>query len=177
MPDMNLILIGYRGCGKTTLGIKLAHQLWKDFVDTDQEACRRFGIDSIAEIWEKHGEPAWRDMEVQVTRDVLKRDNQVIALGGGTVMQPDARQAIADAPNARRIYLYCQPDELLRRIQTDAQTAAARPNLTSLGGGLAEVQAVLDERDPVYRQLADAVFNVTHTNPDEALRHLIARHL
>ena len=174
---MNIVLFGYRGSGKTTIGRKLADQLWKDFVDVDQEACRRFGIDSIAEIWQQHGEAAWRDMEVRVVQDLMQRDEQVIALGGGTLMQPAARTAVEQAEHARRIYLSCEPAELHQRIQKDPDTSATRPNLTKLGGGVEEIRAMLDERQPVYRAVADAELEVTHLSPDAAVRYLVRRHL
>ncbi|HEX7008560.1 MAG TPA: shikimate kinase [Phycisphaeraceae bacterium] len=174
---MNIVLIGYRGCGKTTIGKKLAHQLWKTFVDVDEQTCKRFGIDSIARIWELHGEPAWRQQEIEVTRELMARDDQVIGLGGGTLMQPDARQAVEQAAHAKRIYLYCEPEELFRRVSQDPNSCDTRPNLTPLGGGLEEIKTVLAQRDPVYRQVADAIFDVTHVSPDEAVRYLIAKYL
>ncbi|MFP4144489.1 MAG: shikimate kinase [Phycisphaeraceae bacterium] len=174
---MNVILIGYRGSGKTTIGRKLADQLWKEFADVDDAVRRRFGIDSIAEIWETHGEAAFREAEVETVRELLGRENHVIALGGGTVMQPGGREAVEQAADAKRIYLYCQPEELFARIEADAATATARPSLTAMGGGIEEIRAVLAERDPVYREVADAVFDVTHVSPDEAVRYLVAQYL
>ena len=60
---MNIILIGYRGSGKTTVGRLLADQLNKTFVDVDDEICGRFGGRTIADIWERDGERAYRDVE------------------------------------------------------------------------------------------------------------------
>lgn len=177
---MNLILFGYRGCGKTTLGRKLAAQLWKDFADGDQEVRKRFDGRSIADIWQTDGEPAFREAEAQVTAELVKLENHVIALGGGALMHPDVLQAVKDAPDAKRIYLECEAEELERRIHADAATASARPSLTAAGaggGGLDEIKQVLAERDPVYREVADHVFNVTHTHPDEAARFIVAKFL
>lgn len=171
---MNIILLGYRGSGKTSMGRLLADQLWKDFVDLDDEIVRRFDGLSIAEIWQQFGEPAFREKEVEAARDICSRDDLVIALGGGTVMQPGAREAVEQS-DARRIYLYCEPQVLCSRIQGDEATAANRPSLTEQDGGIKEIEAVLAERDPVYREVADVVFDVTHLNIDDGVRYLIDR--
>lgn len=175
MSLMNIVLVGYRGSGKTTIGKRLASQLWKTFVDVDRETCRRFDDAAVADIWQTHGEPAWREAEAAVTVELLGRSNQVIALGGGSVVIPAVRQALEQASDCRTIYLRCDSSELHRRIQGDAQSATSRPSLTDRGGGLDEIQAVLAEREPMYRAVADEEFDVTRTGIDETVRHLIKR--
>jgi shikimate kinase len=172
---MNIILIGYRGCGKTTLGKRLAEELWKTYADVDVVTAKRFGTDSIAEIWATHGEPAWRAAEVQVTAELVAKPDMVIGLGGGTLMQPAAREAVTKAADTRRIYLKCDADVLFQRISADSQTAKTRPALTNLGGGIEEVRAVLAQREPVYEAVADKVFDVTHLSPPDAVRYIIER--
>jgi len=171
----NIILIGYRGSGKTTIGKLLADQLWKKFVDVDDQTCKRFGGKTIAAIWQEFGEPAWRKEEVEVTRDLCTKKGMIIGLGGGTLMQPAAKQAVKDAPNTVRIYLKCEPQELFRRISADSQSAATRPALTAHGGGLAEIEEMLKLREPVYLEVADHVFDVTNIEPEKGLHHLIKR--
>ncbi len=173
MGAMNIILIGYRGSGKTTIGRKLADQLWKTYVDVDDEACKRLGNRTIAEIWAADGKAAWRQTEVEVARDLMGRKDHVIGLGGGTLMQPGAREAVEQAKDAVRIYLLCDPQVLFERISKDPQSGTARPNLTNLGGGVEEIKTVLSQREPVYRAVADKVFDVTHLGPDDAVRYLI----
>ena len=169
---MNVILIGYRGSGKTTLGRKLADQLWKTFVDVDDGIRARFANKTITRIWNEDGERAYRDTEVAVTRELCRRDDQVIGLGGGTLMESGAREAVEQA-DAVRIYLKCDPEELNRRIDLDGQSAASRPSLTGLGGGIDEIVVMLEKREPVYEAVADKIFDVTHVGPDDALRYLI----
>lgn len=170
----NIILIGYRGCGKTSIGKLLADQLWKTFVDVDNETCKRFDNSSIAAIWEEFGEAKWREAEVEVTQSLCKRSDHIIGLGGGTLMEAGAREAVENA-DARRIYLKCEPEVLFQRISADTRSAATRPNLTNLGGGVDEIKAMLDKREPVYEAVADVVFDVTQVDIDGAVRHLIKR--
>lgn len=174
---MNVILIGYRGSGKTSVGKKLAAQLWKTFVDVDVETCGKFGGKTIAAIWQESGEPAWRKAEEEVVRDLLAKDNLVIGLGGGTVMIPGLAEAMKAAPDTKRIYLRCEPEELHRRISGDSQSAATRPSLTTHGGGLEEIRTVLAQREPVYRQVADGEFDVTRVGVDDTVRYLIQKFL
>ena len=172
---MNVILLGYRGSGKTSIGKKLANELWKDFVDVDDVVRKRFGGVTIAEIWQTHGEPAFRQAEAEATAELVKRDDHVIALGGGTLTTQAGRSALASAQNATRIYLACDPDTLAQRIAGDSTTGDERPSLTGGADPADEVRQVLAERDPVYREAADIVFDVTHCSIEEAVRHLIAK--
>jgi shikimate kinase len=171
---MNIILIGYRACGKTSMGKLLAEQLWKTFKDVDDETCKLFRNHSIADIWREHGEPAWREKEVQVTQKLCASQDMVIALGGGTLMQPAARQAV-EASTGVRIYLKCKPEELHRRIHSDTRSSHTRPSLTATGGDLEEIKAVLAVREPVYEAVADKVFDVTHTPVADAVSYVIHR--
>jgi shikimate kinase len=173
---MNLVLLGYRASGKTTLGKALAQSLKWDFVDTDEATRQRFGGRAIAQVWADEGEPAFRAAECDVVAEVLSQDQTVIALGGGTPMQPRARAALeAAADRAIRVYLKAPAQILSQRIDQDAQSGAERPALTPHGGGLEEVRSVLAEREPVYLALADEIFDTTHLTleaTDEAVAHL-----
>ncbi|MEM8738292.1 MAG: shikimate kinase [Planctomycetota bacterium] len=184
---MNIILMGYRGSGKTSIGRQIASQTWKDFVDSDHEVVARFSGRSIAEIWADPGEPAFRAAEAEVVQELVQRENHVIALGGGAVMHPDAADAIRGAPDARRIYLACRPAVLAQRLADDPATAASRPPLRPQDDAsdpapagaatVEEITAVLAERDPVYRELADVVFDVTYLNLPDAVAYLARHHL
>ena len=168
---MSIVLIGYRGCGKTTVGRKLADRLWQTFVDTDELVVRK-AVKSIKEIFEQDGEAAFRDIESQVVRDVALLEDHVIALGGGSLGREENRRAVKGAGH-KLIYLKCDPEELHRRIHADPQTADARPSLTALGGGIEEIRTILAEREPVYRGAMTAELDVTHLSPEDAVVYIV----
>jgi shikimate kinase len=167
---MSIVLIGYRGSGKTTIGKKLASRLWQTFIDIDDLIVKRAG-QTIMEIFEQQGEPYFRELEAQVVREVAQLQDHVIGLGGGTLMREENRKILKEKGH-KLIYLKCEPEELLRRVQADPQTYATRPNLTHLGGGINEIKMMLDQREPVYRQVKDAELDVTRLTPDEAVVYI-----
>ena len=167
---MSIALIGYRGSGKSTTGKRLADRLWQPFVDTDELIVKKAGK-SIKQIFESSGEAGFRDLEAKAVADVCKLSEHVIALGGGAVLREANRKAIKDA-GLKVVYLRCEPEELVKRIQADPETAATRPSLTGLGGGIEEVRKLLAEREPVYRSVMTAELDVTHLSPQDAVVYI-----
>jgi shikimate kinase len=167
---MNVLLIGYRGSGKTTIGRRLADRLWWNFVDLDERLVARAGK-SIRRIFEEDGEAAFRDLESALLQEALAADETVFATGGGVVVREENRRLIRQS-GAKVIYLRCEPAELHRRIQADTATAEMRPALTALGGSEAEVAQKLAEREPLYREVMTAELDVTHLTIDEAIPRL-----
>src|SRR5690349_16434738 len=107
---MSIVLIGYRGSGKTTVGRKLADRLWQKLVDTDELVVAKAGK-TIKEIFEKDGEARFRDLESEVVKEVAKLPDAVISVGGGAVMREENRAALNEGGH-RIIYLKCEPEEL-----------------------------------------------------------------
>jgi shikimate kinase len=164
---MSVILIGYRGSGKTTVGKRLADRLWQKFVDTDELIVKAAGR-SIREIFEHEGEPRFRDLETDALKQALALIDHVVALGGGAVLREENRKMIKQA-TSKRIYFRCEPQVLLKRIQGDAQSGLTRPSLTQLGGGIDEIRQLVAQREPLYREVMTAELDVTNLTPDEAL--------
>jgi shikimate kinase len=170
---MLTLLIGPRGCGKTSIGRALADRRGVSFVDLDDLVLARFAEPTVAAVWEDRGEPAWREAEV-ATLDALllppiADGGAVIALGGGTPMIPAAREIIEAARTAgvvrAVVYLKCTVAELERRLRA---APGDRPSLT--GSGVAEeIAAVLAEREPTYEAIADVVHEVADGEAPEGV--------
>jgi shikimate kinase len=145
-----IFLIGYRGTGKSAVARHLAERLGFDSIDADEEIERRAGK-SIATIFADDGEPAFRNLESQLVAELARRRRTVIALGGGAVLRETNRIAIRAAGPV--VWLTAPVDVIVARLATDPATAGRRPNLTKTGGR-AEVEALLAERTPIYRECA-----------------------
>jgi shikimate kinase len=168
---MGVVLIGYRGSGKTTVGRELARRTGRPFVDADDLVIARAGK-TIREIFEQEGEPVFRDHESAVLRDVLGRVDHIVSVGGGA-LDRETNRPLFSGGNHRVIYLRCDTDALLHRIQSDVQTAAMRPALTKLGGGLDEIDVVLARREPVYRSVLTDEIDVTHLSVSQVVDRII----
>jgi shikimate kinase len=168
---VSILLIGYRGSGKTTLGSALAARLGWSFVDLDQRISQAAGM-TIREIFQRHGQPHFRDLETLHLLQSLKLKNHVIALGGGAVLAKANQKAIAEARHPV-VYLKAAAQELHRRILADPVTAQQRPSLTHLGGNVDEIRALLAEREPIYLSVKTVELNVQGKAIDELVDELI----
>jgi 3-phosphoshikimate 1-carboxyvinyltransferase len=146
-----VVLIGYRCSGKTSIGRVLATRLGWSFVDTDAEVEREAGR-SVAAIVEAEGWSGFRERERQAVKRLASADKVVIAVGGGAVLDPENRAELKR--RARVVYLRCEPAAVAGRMAADTHTASQRPSLTG-SDALAEIEQVMEEREPVYTEMAD----------------------
>ncbi len=164
--------MGLRGCGKSTLGRLLAEGFGRPLVEIDEQILATFPEASVAEVWAANGEAAWRAAETRVLCECLQSAGQVIALGGGTPMIPEARQLIEAEQRARRarvIFLRCRVAELTHRL---LKNPGDRPPLLA-GDATQEIARVAAMRQPTYRSLADIELDVTETTPAEAAAAIV----
>lgn len=169
---MPITLIGYRGSGKTSVAAPLAARLGWEWIDADTEIETRAGM-SIREIFEREGEPGFRRRERAVMHELLARDELVIAAGGGVMLDPATRAEMRAAGPV--IWLRAPVELLEQRIAGDPSTSARRPNLTS-SGGRKEIDRLLAEREPLYRECASAIID-TENRTIEEIVDLILDHI
>lgn len=170
--DRPIFLIGYRGTGKSSAARELARRLGYEFDDIDDRIEERAGK-SIAAIFSEDGEPAFRDLESELLRELCGRRKTVIALGGGTLGRLENRQAVMAAGPA--VWVTASVDTIDQRMTGDPTTAARRPNLTPVGGR-AEIETLLAMRMPQYQECATIVVSSEELSP-AALAAEIARQL
>ncbi|HEX3657596.1 MAG TPA: shikimate kinase [Pirellulales bacterium] len=159
----NIVLIGYRGTGKTTVARALAERLGWQWLDADVELETRAGC-SIADMFATAGEAAFRDLESQLLAEFIERPKLVLATGGGVVLRDANRRLLEQAGMV--VWLEADIDTLAQRVSADAATAGRRPNLTAHGGRL-EIERLLAEREPLYRQCAGLTIHTPGRSPDE----------
>jgi shikimate kinase len=157
---MNLILIGLRGTGKTSIGRRLAVALQRPFFDTDQLIERRIG-EPIAQYVGRLGWEAFREIEHQVICQVAGQQDAVISPGGGALTY--ARNVEVLKPSGIIILLAADPVRLAKRLEH----SYVRPPLTDEQSLEAEMRALWTLREPLYRRVSDVVFRVDAETDDE----------
>jgi len=144
------------GAGKTTIGRQLARGLGCEFIDSDHEIERRTGAD-IPWIFDIEGEQGFRERERAVIDDLSQRQGIVLATGGGVVLDASNRQHLA--ARGLVVYLRASVDRLVQRTARDRN----RPLLQTDDPGQ-RLQRLYDERDPLYREIADFIVDTDNRN-------------
>ena len=166
-----LVLVGYRGTGKSTVGQIVANRLNLRFLDADLEIEARAGR-SISRIFTELGEPEFRDWEDRTLRDLtVNHPGSILATGGGAVVRPANRRILAD--HGFVVWLRAEPAELARRLEADHRAGAERPSLTG-AGTIAEIACVLDARCAFYAEVADVAVETSGQDPEQIAEKILA---
>lgn len=168
--EPNLVLIGLRGSGKSTIGVRLAESLGRGFVDLDDVSARVLGESGAGDAITKHGMEAFRSAECDALRSVLEKSNQVVSLGGGTPTA-DGCAGLLASEGCRVLYLKAKPGTLRERLSKADNSD--RPSLTG-GDVVDEIEVVYGERDPLYMEIAESVVHVDGVGEDSVLAALLA---
>ena len=159
---MNIVLTGFMGTGKTTVGKRLARRLSWQFVDIDSLIVSS-AKESVANIFSEHGEAVFRRLEKRVIAKAIRGDKQVIATGGGAFVDPENRKLLRATGPA--ICLTAQPKALLQRVGANL---ASRPMLTGAASPLARIQQLMAQRNPSYAK-ADLTIDTTNLTVEEVV--------
>lgn len=164
---MNIVLVGYRGTGKSTVAELLAERLQWPVLHLDQEIVDRSGL-SIPEIVARYGWDHFRDLESHLVIEAAARDSFVIDTGGGVILKETNIKALRR--NGMLFWLKASPATIAARIKSDTE----RPSLTGTKSFLEEIEDVLNDRTPRYREAADYEIDTDELSSQETADAILA---
>ena len=161
----NIILIGFMGSGKTSVGLKLSYRLKTPVEDTDKLIELRENR-SISQIFAEDGEACFREMETSLLKEIAGRKyGRIISLGGGTPIKPENRELIKKCGTV--VYLRSRPETVYGRLKNDS----GRP-LLQCENPLERIRNLMEERKSAYEECADIIIDVDDRSMDEVLEEL-----
>lgn len=162
----NIILIGYMGCGKTTLGKKLSYRERIALLDTDKRIEQK-QKKTINEIFDEDGEPAFRQMETECLKEFLDySDRYVISVGGGLPMKEENRALMKQLGTV--IYLKAEPDTIYERLKNDT----TRPLLRG-DNPQEKIKTMIEMRNPYYEEAADVIVSVDRKSFEDIIQEIL----
>ena len=167
---MNVVLIGFRGSGKTTIGKSIAERLKREFIDCDEWIERQTHL-SIREIFAQHGESHFRTLESQAIGELSAMDGKVIATGGVAALKYQNMQ-VFKRNGGKIFFLEVGPETAFTRIQGDESTRSRRPALTDKDP-FTEVKEQIDLRRPYYLKRADVTVGTDGRSIDEVVKEIL----
>ncbi len=166
---MNIILIGIRGTGKSTVGKLLSRRLKRDFIDSDIYI-ESFTGKTIKRIFEEDGEEGFREIEASVIAKLSKLDNKIIAAGGGAILRTDNVRHFKN--NGFLVLLEATPEIIYERVTQDEKTTQQRPSLTNKKP-LDEIKHLITKREHAYKNAADFTINSSYVSCEDIVNEII----
>lgn len=165
---MVITLIGYRGCGKSSIAPRLARRLDWNWIDSDRVIEARAEC-SIRQIFETEGEAGFRKRESEILSELLQRDHLVLASGGGVILAEENRVRMKAAGPV--VWLHASVETLAKRLSRDRSAGENRPSLTGqpIAEEVAEVMAI---REPLYRECATIIVDSEREWPEQVARRI-----
>ena len=170
MPKSNIILIGFRCSGKTTIGRIISKKLSMELLDSDDMIERRCGM-SIGELVKRKGWHFFREIEKEVVAEISRKNSIVAATGGGTPL--DGENVRMLKASGWLVWLKAHPSFIKQRMRQQLESGLIRPSLTG-EDPVAEVAEVLAQRMPLYQQVADFIVKTDGITQTEVAQKIIA---
>lgn len=162
----HIVLMGFMGCGKSSIGATLSQKMQKVLIDTDTKIEQLENV-SISELFEKQGEAYFREKETEVLRLLQKETEQrIISLGGGTPLREVNRQLMRKLGCV--VYLKVSADTVYKRLKGDT----SRPLLQG-ENPKQKIEKLLKERSPIYESAADVTICVDHKTKEEIVAEIM----
>lgn len=163
----NIILIGFMGCGKTSVGIRLSYRMKRTMVDTDKWIEKKQKM-TITDIFDTYGEDAFRRMETECLKELIQAaDGQIISVGGGLPVREENHRLLRKL--GRVIYLKVTPETVYLRLKDDT----SRP-LLQVEEPLDQICSLMEKRAPVYEACADVIVEASELSFEEIISQILA---
>jgi len=164
----NIALIGFMGTGKTAVGQRLAKKLERSFIETDTLIEQKAGK-AIPDIFQQDGEISFREMEIGVIKDIARRENVVIACGGGVVLNKINIDRLRE--NGIIIYLTASPEVILKRVSSGGNQ---RP-LLDVDNPALTIRELMEFREPFYQRAADITVDTSKLEINAVAEEIIIK--
>jgi shikimate kinase len=165
--DANVVLIGFMGAGKSSVGRLVADRLGFQLLDTDREITRRTGR-TISEIFQSDGETAFRAIESEALVQLEDRERLVISTGGGVVTEPRNHDVLRKLGFV--VWLDADEETIFRRVSRNQK----RP-LLQTENPRERIRSLMEERRPMYQAAADTLVNTTGRSHADVAAEILAR--
>jgi shikimate kinase len=166
---MNIVLIGYRGTGKSTVAAILGERLSRKVISTDADIVKETG-QSIPHIVKQFGWDHFRGLETQMCEKLTGQDNLIIDTGGGLILKEENVKILK--ANGKIYWLTAEVSTIVSRISGETQ----RPSLSGTKSFVEEIEEILEIRNPHYQAAADIIIPTDHETP-ESLANRILKNL
>lgn len=165
---MNVILIGFMGCGKSTIGIKLSYRLRRPLLDTDKMIEKEENR-AISDIFATDGEGHFRDLETQCLKKLIQTEkNQIISVGGGLPIREENHTLLKELGTV--VYLRAKPETIYERVKYDT----TRPLLRG-ENPQEKIRILMGQRTAIYEKVADVIIDVDEKDFDTILDEIAER--
>ena len=164
---MNIVLVGYRGTGKSTVARMLSKKLIMPVFNMDDEITKKAGM-SIPEIVEKFGWDSFRDMESEIAEQVSNLDNHIIDTGGGVILRDKNVKNLRK--NSKVFWLKADITTIAERIKNGTH----RPSLTDGKSFVEEIEEVLIQRKEKYEKAADYIIDTSKLSPLDVVEKIVS---
>jgi|SRR3989344_2985419 len=161
---MKIVLIGFMGSGKTTVAATLADKLKLKVFDMDKTALKKSNRSSINEIFEKDGEKTFREIELEVAKEIGNKNNIVVSTGGGVVMDQKTMNYLLE--NTYVIYLKASFDRIKKRVALKKVRPPLFQNVIS-------AKKLFDLREPLYENYANLIIDTDEKSVDQVIKEIL----
>lgn len=165
--DFNIFLIGFMGCGKSTIAKALQEKLGMEIMEMDAEIVRRQKM-TIAEIFEKHGEKYFRDVESELLQELKSEDHKIVSCGGGVVIRSENSDYMRKS--GRVVLLTATPETVYERVKDSKDRPILNQNMS-----VSHIAQLMEQRREMYQRAAEITIQTDGKSAEEIADEILEK--